>query len=82
MEEQSWLTTGLEEAAELLDKLMSKDITSAEVQEAEVLKRIKDKLKEKTAALAQSRTATLWLQYMDMVEILHNLNHVHICSTS
>ena len=63
-------TNDLEEAGELLDKLVLNDITAAEVWDSPVLTRIKMRIEEKKTALSESRTSRLWLQYMDMIAIL------------
>ena len=60
----------LEDAGSLFDNLMSLDKTIEEVCSADVLCRIKHMIERQKEALKQSRTACLWLQYMDMMDIL------------
>ena len=60
----------LKEAASLFDNLMYLDKTIEEVCSADVLCRIRNIIERQKEALKQSRTACLWLQYMDMVDIL------------
>ena len=60
----------LKEAASLFDNLMSSDKTIEEVCSADVLCRIRHMIERQKEALKQSRTACLWLQYMDMMDIL------------
>ena len=60
----------LEETASLFDNLMSLDKTIEEVCSADVLCRIRHTIERQKEALKQSRTACLWLQYMDMMDIL------------
>ena len=60
----------LEEAASLFGNLTSLDKTIEEVCSADVLCRIKHMIERQKEALKQPRTACLWLQYMDMMDIL------------
>ena len=60
----------LKEAASLFDNLMSLDKTIEEVCSADVLCRIRHMIERQKEALKQSRTACLWLQCMDMMDIL------------
>ena len=60
----------LKGAASLFDNLMSLDKTIEEVCSADVLCRIRHMIERQKDALKQSRTACLWLQYMDMMDIL------------
>ena len=60
----------LEETASLFGNLMSLDKTIEEACSADVLCRIKHMIERQKEALKQSRTACLWLQYMDMLDIL------------
>ena len=60
----------LKEAASLFDNVMSLDKTIEEVYSADVLCRIRHMIERQNEALKQSRTACLWLQYMDMMDIL------------
>ena len=49
---------------------MQNTMSAYQVSRADVISRIDDTLKRVTISLKSSRTATLWLQYMDMVDIL------------
>ena len=60
----------LKEAAGLFDNLMSLDKTIEEICSADVLCRIRHMIERQKEALKQSRTACLWLHYMDMMDIL------------
>ena len=60
----------LDEAAVLYEKLMQNTMSADEVCHTDVMTRIDDALKRVTTSLKSSRTAALWLQYMDMVDIL------------
>ena len=61
---------GLKEAASLFDNLMSLNKTIEEVCSADVLCRIRQMIERQKESLKQPRTACLWLQYMDMMDIL------------
>ena len=61
----------LEEARALFDKLMEKKVSAGEASTAEVLDEIKECVHRKQDFLVQrSRTAALWIQYLEMVDIL------------
>ena len=60
----------LKETASLFDNLMSLDKTIEEVCSADVLCRIRNMIERQKEALKHLRTACLWLQYMDMMDIL------------
>ena len=60
----------LQEACSLYEDLIKKSKTAEEVSAADVLSRIKCLLQEHRELLKEDRTALLWLQYMDMVDIL------------
>ena len=74
LEERLPLTDGadclLKDARLLYEKLMAGSITAEEVSKASVLRIIKDSLYKEREVLQFSRTAKIWLQYMDMVDIL------------
>ncbi|MCG8032822.1 MAG: hypothetical protein JAZ03_11695, partial [Candidatus Thiodiazotropha taylori] len=59
----------LSEIRALYDGLMSGSTTKEEACSSEVLKRVVNKMKTEQNSMS-SRTATLWLQYMEMVDIL------------
>ena len=62
----------MQEVCGLYDKLMDGTMSAAEVYQADVVSRIKNLLENSTQTLKNSsRTTTLWLQYMEMVAILH-----------
>ena len=64
----------MQEVCGLYDNLMDGTMSAAEVCQADVVSRIKHLLENSTQTLKNSfRTATLWLQYMEMVDILHML---------
>ena len=63
-------TTEVDEAAALYEKLVQGSMTADQVCQEYVMTRINDSLQREVNSLKSSRTATLWLQYMDMVSIL------------
>ncbi len=60
----------LDEACVLYENLMEETISVDEVCSTDVFQRIATILQEKKAVLKSSRTAVLWLQYMNMIDIL------------
>ena len=60
----------LDEAYALYENLMEETISVDEVCSTDVIQMITNILKEKIDSLKSSRTAALWLQYMNMVDIL------------
>ena len=62
--------TDLDELAALHKNLMEGSVSAEEFCQADVLTSIKELLRAKTESLKSYRTATLWLQYMEMVDIL------------
>ncbi|XP_065915240.1 uncharacterized protein [Dysidea avara] len=62
--------TDLKEAAILYERLVQGSITADHVCEHATLARIDDSLQNKKEILKTSRTAKLWLQYMDMIDVL------------
>ena len=70
MHEETVRNPDLEEAAVLYKHLMQGSMSADQVCQADVLTRIKNALQKGTKSLQSSRTAALWLQYMNMVEIL------------
>ncbi len=69
--QQDTVTTDLTIASELYDRAMSSSLPVEEVCAAEVLKRMQRKLDEKKDTMTM-RTARLWMQYLEMVDILRN----------
>lgn len=63
---------GVEEIVMLLDKLLNNDITVGEIQDADVLTQLEVQLRQRKEELKKYRTARLWIQYMDMVNILQS----------
>ena len=63
----------LEEARPLFDKLMEKKVSADEASTSEVLDNIEECVHRKQDLLAErSRTAALWIQYLEMVDILRS----------
>ena len=60
----------LDEAALLYDKLMKGMVSAEQVCQDDVIAKISDALQERKEHLKSSRTAAMWLQYMDMIDIL------------
>ena len=53
----------------LYEMLMQNIISADQVSHADVISRFDDTLKRVTVSLKYSRTAAVWLQYIDMVDI-------------
>lgn len=60
----------LEQAGELYDKVINGKVEVNEACSADILKTLTEKLETKRRAFQNQRTAVLWLQYMEMVDIL------------
>ena len=64
----------LEEARALFDKLIEKKVSAEEASTAEVLDNIEECVVRKQYLLAdRSRTASLWIQYLEIVDILRSV---------
>lgn len=70
LHEETAKNPDLDEAAVLYEKLMQGSMSADQVCQADVMTRIDAALRRETNFLKSSRTATLWMQYMDMVDIL------------
>lgn len=55
---------------EIIDRLLSHEIRIEDISSDETIARLEQKLKECRNNLASLRTSKLWLQYLDMIEIL------------
>ena len=63
----------LEEARALFDKLIEKKVSAEEASTAEVLDNIEEFVGRKQHLLVErSHTAALWIQYLEMVDILRS----------
>ena len=63
----------LGEARALFDKLIGKKVSAEEASTADVLSDIQECVRRKKDFLAEkSRTAALWIQYLEMVDILRS----------
>lgn len=60
----------MDEAAVLYEKLMQGSMTADQVCQADVMTRIDNSSQRNAKSMKSSRTSTLWLQYMDMIDIL------------
>lgn len=60
----------LNSAKELYDGLMNGAIQVESLQDSDIVMAISQQLAEEKEAMGSRRTAKLWLQYIDMVEIL------------
>lgn len=69
--EFNW-SSKLEEAADLYDHLVSLDITSKDIHSNILLSSILTKFIEIKTKLEEHRTASVWCQYMEMVDLLKN----------
>ncbi|CAG2249501.1 unnamed protein product [Mytilus edulis] len=63
-------TTEMKEIDELYSQLSSGELSASEAGESDVLKNLEATVRRKTEILKQSRTAKLWLQYSEMVQVL------------
>ena len=55
----------------LYDKLSSNAITASEVNQSAILLMIKDRLNAGISTMKKSRTAAIWIQFLDMFQVLH-----------
>ena len=55
---------------------MNNSLSVHQVCQTEVIQKLKESLKSKVCSLQSSRTASLWLQYLDMINILRNFIRV------
>ena len=62
----------LQEDFILYETLMNNSLSVHQVCQTEVIQKLKESLKSKVCSLQSSRTASLWLQYLDMIDILRN----------
>jgi len=63
----------IEEARALFDKLTGKKVSAEEASAAGVLSMIQECVRRKKDVLAErSRTAALWIQYLEMVDIMRS----------
>lgn len=60
----------LHQATELLERMIKNEISITEIEDSTVLKRMEEKINQAKDKMRNSWTARLWLQYMDMIEIL------------
>jgi len=58
-------------AVQLCNKLVSGELSVQDVCSARCLDKIQEKLEAQNTQMAAKRTSKLWLQYMEMVDILH-----------
>ena len=73
----------LQEAFILYEKLMNNSLSVHQVCQTEVIQKLKESLKSMVCSLQSSRTASLWLQYLDMIDILRNFiraQHIGNCT--
>ena len=70
--EKSNSDADLEEIKLLLENLMKGEISTDNVVSSEVINRFSESLQNKIKDLSESRTAKLWLQYLEMIDILHS----------
>ena len=63
-------STELKEIGKLYSQLTSGDLSVSEVYDTDVLKNLEETIRSRTEMLKQSRTAKLWLQYSEMIQIL------------
>ena len=62
----------LQEDFILCEKLMNNSHSVHQVCQTEVIQKLKESLKSNVCSLQSSRTASLWLQYLDIIDILRN----------
>ena len=70
--EKSNSDADLEEIKILLENLMKGEISTDNVASSDVINRFSESLQNKIKDLSESRTAKLWLQYLEMIDILHS----------
>ncbi|CAC5414988.1 unnamed protein product [Mytilus coruscus] len=63
-------STEMNEIDELYSQLTCGELSASEACESDVLKKLEATVRRKTEILKQSRTAKLWLQYSEMVQVL------------
>ena len=63
----------LQEVFILYETLMNNSLSVHQVCQTGVIQKFKESLKSKVCSLQSSRTASLWLQYLDMIDILRNI---------
>ena len=63
----------LQEAFIIYETLMKSSLSVHQVCQTEVIQKLKESLKSKVCSLQSSRTASLWLLYLDMIDILRTL---------
>jgi len=63
-------STELREIGQLYSQLTSGDLSVSEACDSDVLKNLEATIRSRTEMLKQSRTAKLWLQYSEMIQIL------------
>ena len=68
--EETARNADLDEVSVLYESLMQGSMSADQVYQSDVMKRMHEALEKETGLLKSSRTATLWLQYMEMVDIL------------
>ena len=68
--EESNSDADLEEIKLLLENLMKGEISTDNVVSSDVINRFSESLQNKIKDLSESRTAKLWLQYLEMIDIL------------
>lgn len=66
------LPAELNDAGDLYDALMSGDQTVSDIESSKVMDVIGDKINQVIDTMRDQRTARLWLQYMEMVDILRH----------
>jgi len=70
-EDESYILRMVDKIARsLFDEVMNKRKSAEDVSATDVLTRIKDFLQEQRDRMKDNRTALLWLQYLDMADIL------------
>ena len=62
----------LQEAFVLYENLMTNSLSVHEICQKEVIQKLKEGLKSMVCSLESSKTASLWLQYLEMIDILRN----------
>ena len=60
----------LQSALSLFDRMLQKDVTPQELQDSSELEQVESILQLAREKLKDNRTAALWLQFMDMVDLL------------
>ena len=52
--------------------MISDESSDNELSQSDIIEYVKDKINSLKSSVSQSRTGTLWIQYMEMIDILRS----------